>query len=197
LELYCSADVVIYNDLLSDKNSVIVHAQENIMPYIITKNEGDRLILDMEGCTVNAEAIKIEVYSNGFHKILHDGSGDISNVGVISSDNFIIKHDGSGNIDLNIECASLDLNQDGSGEISLTGMADEMEIDLDGSGDIEAFDFPVSEADIRSDGSGEIQVTVNESIDIKLDGSGDIEYKGNPQEIKQNNDGSGDISSED
>ena len=42
-------------------------------------------------------------------------------------------------------------------------------------------------------GSGDVEVRVNNSLDCEINGSGDIHYSGNPATVKRSVNGSGDI----
>jgi len=89
--------------------------------------------------------------------------------------------DGSGNIQFKGNAKHLDILIDGSGGIQLTGTANSIDAIIDGSGDLEAFDLPVNDAVVVTDGSGDGAVYVDRDLKATIRGSGDIFYKGNPK----------------
>jgi hypothetical protein len=191
--LDCSADVVIHQIGLEDHAHVVVHAQENLLPFIITHVEGDKLVIDIEGCINATEEIEIEVFAPPLSKISNDGSGDINSSETLHSEELEISNDGSGDIEVDFNGSELSIDNDGSGDFEIAGVVDNLEIRNDGSGDIDTKDLEANEVEVVSHGSGSISVHVKDDLDIKLSGSGDVSYEGDPQNIKQQNTGSGEV----
>jgi hypothetical protein len=194
--LDCSADVNIRQNLVKGKSSLEVVAQENLLPYILTRVEKGVLTITIEESIMSTGKLEVNVTTNGLTKISADGSGDLESENVLRFEDLRIDHDGSGDVTLNLKGEDLDLHHDGSGDVNLEGSVDELDITSDGSGDINAFDLSTKIADVSNDGSGDVNIHVKESLEVTNDGSGDVNYKGNPSEIKQNNNGSGAIKDE-
>ncbi|MCB0762790.1 MAG: DUF2807 domain-containing protein [Flavobacteriales bacterium] len=193
LRLDCSADVEIRENLISEKNSVEVFAQENLLPYIKTTSEGKKLTIDVEGCISHTEPIRVVVYTNGLDKIIHNGSGSLSTQNALRGDELDVVHDGSGEMTLQFKGKELSVSQNGSGDLVLSGSVQSFELDADGSGDSDASLLKAEVVDVSNDGSGNVSVNVEHELSINLSGSGDVRYKGDPQQLKQENDGSGSI----
>lgn len=132
--------------------------------------DGDKLDLEIAGSG------QIEVFSRNIavHSCHINGSGDI-----ISEFN---------------EAETIRMRIQGSGNIEASGFANEQFIEIEGQGDILAFNLCANSCEIRSKGSGNCNVKVNNTLTINIEGSGDICYKGQPK-ITSNIDGSGNINS--
>jgi hypothetical protein len=193
IELLCSADVSIHQNLVPEAPYLIVYAQENLLPLIKTTLKGDKLVVDLEGCVNSTEQILIEVYSNSISKISNDGSGNIYSIGTVKFESLAVNLDGSGSIELDLSGDELELELNGSGGIEVSGEATSGNFSLDGSGSIKAIDLAMNSGDVECNGSGSISLYVKETLDVQLNGSGDVKYKGNPQNIEQHNNGSGSI----
>ncbi|NNE54585.1 MAG: hypothetical protein HKN32_01100 [Flavobacteriales bacterium] len=193
LVLDCSADVIIRQNLISEKNRVNVIAQENLMPMIKTNVKGGSLIIDIEGCVTATAKLEIEVFTNGLSRITADGSGDVSTKNALKGESLTISSDGSGDMEIKFRGEEMEVSSDGSGDLRLSGEAEDLSIDTDGSGDVDAFEFNANDVEVTADGSGNVNITAKKSLEVTLSGSGNVSYKGNPQEIQQSNHGSGNI----
>lgn len=194
--LNCSADVNIRHNLIKDNSNAEVVAQENLLPYIKTTVEGGVLTIDIEGNVMSTSKMEVNVNCNGVEKLVSDGSGDMRSTNTLRFEDLTIKHDGSGDVELNLKGGDVKINHDGSGDMTLEGNVDELDLSSDGSGDFNGFNLISKEADVENDGSGDVNIHVKEVLDVTNDGSGDVNYRGNPKEMKQKNNGSGSIKNE-
>lgn len=119
------------------------------------------------------------------------GSGNVE--GVFTSENVIMKNTGSGNFKLNFNSETVDLKNTGSGKITLVGSAITFEPTITGSGDIYAYDFPSTNAIVKTTGSGNATINVSSSLNVSISGSGDVRYKGNPTDVNISITGSGKV----
>jgi hypothetical protein len=193
VELDGAMDVVIKERLVSEKNRVVVRADQNVLPHVKTVLQGSRLKLSLDKCVKGNNPVEIHVYVNEISKIENDGSGTIRSENMLRSDRFDIEQNGSGTITLQLRANRVVLDNDGSGIIRLAGNANTIEVDHDGSGVSELFDFQSKEAKVDLGGSGIVNVYATEKMKLSLNGSGSIRYKGTPQELKTDKNGSGEI----
>ncbi|MFT4682767.1 MAG: hypothetical protein ACJAU0_000897 [Flavobacteriales bacterium] len=188
-----SFDVTIRQTLLSDQNKIVVHAQENLLPFIQTRVEGSRLVIESKGCISATEAITIEVITNGVTKIVNEGSGSLSSVNELKTERLKVQNIGSGNMMIKASAAMIKIENEGSGDVRLLGEAQELEIISEGSGDVNTLETRGSHVEVSNDGSGQVSVSVKDVLGIELYGSGDVNYAGNPQDIEQSVSGSGNV----
>lgn len=174
-----------------------VEAEENLMEYILTEVEGDKLkIYVEEGYSLDPSRnmdIKVTVPFESLDAVILTGSGDIFSSDEIKAENFDIKITGSGDIKLPLTVKNASASITGSGDIELRGSAKDFDCKVTGSGDISAFDFKSETVSATVTGSGDIQVYASEEIKAKIPGSGDIEYKGNPKKEDFRTMGSGEV----
>lgn len=174
-----------------------VEAEENLMEYILTEVDGDKLKISVEeGYSLDTSRnneIRITVPFESLDAVILTGSGDIYSSDEIKADDFEIKLTGSGNIQLSLTVKNARASITGSGDIELRGSTKDFDCKVTGSGDISAFDFKSETVSATVTGSGDIQVYASEEIKAKIPGSGDIEYKGNPKKEDFRTMGSGDV----
>lgn len=174
--------------------SLTIEAEDNIIPYLKSDVEGDRLIISVEdNTTINStEPINYRLTVKDLNTLTLSGSGNIATTG-INADELALTLSGSGNIDTpDTNTDELEVKVPGSGNVRATGKADSQDIDISGSGSYEALDLESKEAEIDLGGSGKASVNVLDDLDVTISGSGSVQYRGNPTVI-QDIRGSGEV----
>jgi hypothetical protein len=176
-------------------SSVKIEADENLIPYILTENRDDRLVIHAkEGYNLSSDnKIKVTVTTDKLEEIELDGSGNVNGVGKFSgSDHLKIGVAGSGNINLNANTPEIQSSIAGTGNITLGGETKKSKIEIAGVGNYKAEDLMSEDVEIHIAGSGNARVYAESNLDIHIAGSGDVYYKGNAN-VKQDIAGSGKI----
>ena len=62
---------------------------------------------------------------------------------------------------------------------------------LRGSGNVDASNMEAQMAEVKSVGSGNVDVSANQSLSVSLAGSGNVVYHGEPAELRKSITGSG------
>lgn len=81
---------------------------------------------------------------------------------------------------------------DGSGDVRLEGGTAAHSVRIRGSGNVRGFDLACEDATVDVDGSGNVRLRAESTLDVSIRGSGDVHYKGYPA-ITVDIDGSGDL----
>ncbi len=179
------------------EGKITIHIDENLLEYLITEVDGDRLKLKWEkGSNISTRnKILITVPFKEISEVLLTGSGDVFSEANIKATDFKAILSGSGNMKLDITASYLSSKISGSGSISLSGTSDKLEYVISGSGNIKGYELVTREADVRISGSGGIKTNVTENLKARIAGSGNIYYKGNPKKQDTKVSGSGNVSS--
>ena len=78
VDIRCAANVEIRQINQGEQSKVIVTAQENLIPHILTRVENERLVIDIEERIHTSSDLGVLVLSSSIEKIVHDGSGEVS-----------------------------------------------------------------------------------------------------------------------
>jgi hypothetical protein len=181
-----------------NSNSVVIEADENLLPYIETTVENSKLSIKSKK-NVNLKSsskIVVHVSMTKINSLQLSGSGNINGSGAFTSDGKTdIGVSGSGNLTLEFESfKDLDLSVSGSGNIDLKSSAtNSINAKVSGSGNIDCSSISSKDVEARLSGSGNIKVYASNSIDAKISGSGNVYYKGNAQNISSKVAGSGKV----
>ncbi|PVD53244.1 DUF2807 domain-containing protein [Terrimonas sp.] len=178
IQLMGSMDVEIKK---GDERSVEINAEENLLPYIETKVEGDKLIVKFSD-DVNIDADKdiiVKVTTPALTEASVMGSGDISGDGKFESDDKIeINVLGSGNVKMELDAPAIEAKVTGSGDIDIAGNTKDATYNTMGSGNIKASDLKAENTEAKTMGSGNIRAFASVKLKATIMGSGDISYKG-------------------
>lgn len=175
-----------------------VEAESNLLEYIVTEVSGKKLKISVER-RINLSpsrgmTIKITVPFQSIDQISLTGSGDIYTSDRIESGDFRVQLTGSGDISLDLDCASVDGTLTGSGDVRLKGKTRRFDCRVTGSGDFEAFGLKAEMVNASVSGSGDIQVNPTDELRARITGSGDITYMGDPEKQDFRTAGSGAVS---
>lgn len=119
------------------------------------------------------------------------GSGAVTITGFIDTDKEMsISQTGSGTIGINAVLKKLEIETSGSGTITAKGSTVMLSFTGSGSGNLKAFDLKSDHVRITQSGSGNIDVTVKNSLQADLSGSGRLRYKGSPTRMTIHTSGS-------
>jgi hypothetical protein len=186
-----SADVMIEQ---SDSHEIMISTHDNLHDYIETKIKGSTLIITTKE-PVCYDRLDVSIKMKNLEGVKIEGSGNIKADGDFETEVFKAKISGSGDIKIkNIEVIELECQIDGSGSIKLRGKAEEAEYEINGSGDILTKELEANKVEIEINGSGNCLVWAKEDLRVEINGSGDVKYKGNPQNINIQQNGSGEAS---
>jgi hypothetical protein len=174
---------------------VVVEGDENILPYILTRKQGNKLIIETESgkCYSNKNAIKVYINIKQLTYAKLDGSG-IIDCHALVADKLELILSGSGNLNFyNILLNELNAKIDGSGNIDLSGSSNRAILVNNGSGSIKGDGLVQQNSIATINGSGNIYVRFVESLVAKIYGSGNIHFIGNKNKITKTDNGSGDL----
>lgn len=170
-----------------------VEAEENLLPYIVTRSDGRTLDIEVRNNRNFHEhhPLTVHIRTPFIDKLGLQGSGYVDARGIDAA-NLEINLDGSGTIVCDFLCNYLDADLQGSGQLKLSGFAKEADIKLKGSGAIKAYNTEIDSIFASLSGSGSMYLTAVDLLDASINGSGTIYYKGEP-EVNSHITGSGRI----
>lgn len=177
---------------------IVVQAEANLIPHIMTNVNGNTLIIDTKANLHNNYPINIYVKTPTLNNITLSGSGLIQ-TDTIVTDHFSVNLSGSGDINGSVVSSNCNINLNGSGSIfynvvaqntsstisgsgiiDLSGSSGNGNHVISGSGDLNSFSFLQNIVDAKISGSGNMFISVSEHLDATISGSGSIYYVGNP-----------------
>jgi hypothetical protein len=179
---------------IADSTSLIVSAEENLFPFIITSVRGQKFYAEVKEDYQldNNKPIEIILTTPNLEGVKLTGSGVIL-CDSLATDLFSAEITGSGVIEFS-KVTAKDVIGDilGSGEIFISGETDRSEFYISGSGNIQCLDLFQTDCYSNISGSGNVYTHVNDYLEVDISGSGSVYYTGSP-EIDSYITGSGEV----
>lgn len=175
--------------------SISIKTDENLLPYLITESEGDKLKIHVkENYSLNPSSkIEVSITTPELKELDIAGSCNVKGEGKFSgTDDLDIELSGTGNIQLAVNYREVDSEISGAGDIELSGETRDSKIRIAGVGNYAAKDLKSENVKIEIAGSGNANVFASQTLEVEIAGTGNVNYSGNPQ-IKQSIAGSGKI----
>jgi hypothetical protein len=158
LELAGSNNVTV---AVGGRQSVVVHADSNLVGYVTTRVVAGTLIIDTTGSFTTRSPMSVAVSVPALAAVTLSGSGEISVNGIGGS--------------------QLTVSLPGSGALYAGGTVAHLDVTLDGSGLAQLDNLVARDVHAVVSGSGLIRVTATANLNAEVSGSGAIIYSGNPQ----------------
>ena len=133
----------------------------------------------------------VDIYCN-FDKLILSSSLDI-NVDATACTALEVTYNGTNSLDIdNINLNSFKMKTNSSGEVELKGSVNTLEFTSKGSGKIKASELQVTEATVTLDGTGDMSVSVSNTLNVTINDKGSLTYKGQPT-LTKHGDGEGQV----
>jgi len=176
----------------STDHSCVVKAQSNLQEAIITRIDGNTLVITSKGTLVSDEPIVIEISMSRPERFELNGSGEMLGVGQLVNDKMDFEVNGSGTLKVDVVSTSITSAVTGSGNLELSGKTNSFDVEINGSGKVRALNLSALSSKAKVTGSGEAEINSAETLKATVSGSGAIQYKGQPK-VDESVSGSGTI----
>lgn len=187
----------VFNLYLSqgNKESMRIEADEETMEKIITKNVGNKLIIELEeGFELfDREEINIYVTIKDLESFEFEGVGNIKTEEVLRLEDLELKGDGVGNTKLELEADRIDAEFNIVGNVTLSGKVETIDLNNNGLGNVDASNLKAQYLTLNSNGIGNVEVYSEKEISITANGIGKVTYDGNAEVKNMNRSGIGKV----
>lgn len=161
----------IVNVVAGPKQSVVVHADSNLLSHVTTRVAAGNLVIASTGSFTANSPMSVDVTVPSVSALRLSGSGIMSVRGMTGG--------------------ALTVTLSGSGILRASGSVTKLNVVLDGSGQAEFYGLTARDVHAVVSGSGLIQVTATRSLSASVPGSGAIIYRGEPPQVTTSITGSG------
>jgi hypothetical protein len=168
-----------------DKTSVVIQADDKLLPLIETVVDNGRLEVRWKRGTKSwgwntHDDIKVTVVTPKLRALSTAGSGDIQ-LQAFTTPALKLSIAGSGNAVLAaLMTEELGVTVAGSGDVKGAGKAGKLAINIAGSGEVKLMEMKSEDASVKISGSGSAALSANKTLAVSIAGSGDVVYSGNP-----------------
>jgi Putative auto-transporter adhesin, head GIN domain len=164
--------------------SLVIEAEENLLPYIETNVRGGQLEIRTQNGTdlQNTRPIRYTLTVTELDGVTITSSGGISASDMRAS-SFSILVSSSGKLDIaSLYADKLDVEITSSGNVAIkTGEVPQIDIRISSSGDLDVQHVAAQKVSVVLSSSGAARVWVSDTLDGRLTSSGNVYYRGSPQ----------------
>lgn len=162
--------------------SLVITAEDNILPYVQASVLGGRLKLSIQSGVSLHTTRKIEYLLTvvDIDSVELNGVGDIR-CDQLTANRLSLTTTGVGNLDFdNLDVATLNVDLFGVGSIRASGSATSQKVVTEGLDDYHGGELQSETAEVEVSGIGSVTVRVSKSLTAKVTGSGCVYYIGSP-----------------
>jgi len=178
---------------LGSTQSVIVEADDNLLPLIRTEVHGNTLKIENKEPIHNSKSLKVYITVTDLKRLEVSGAVDIQTQNKLTLTELAVEISGATDAVLDIAVQKLAISSSGGSELKLSGMANKLDIDASGAVDIRAFELLTEIVVLDISGAGEVEINVTKELTASVSGAGTVRYKGNPAKIDSDVSGAGSI----
>jgi hypothetical protein len=189
-------DVYLKQDSVS---GVKIETDENLMEYITTRTEGNKLVIESRGHhnLSGSKGIKVYVSSALFEKLEASGASSLNSEGILSPASMIqIELTGASNASLELNTPAVSADLAGASSIRLKGQTKDLSIEGSGASHARCFDLMTENAHVAVTGASSADIFASVSIKASASGASHVRYKGNAS-VDQHESGAGSVSKSD
>ncbi|MBK9337098.1 MAG: DUF2807 domain-containing protein [Lewinellaceae bacterium] len=183
-DAFTGVDVSVSGDvsiIRGDTFRVQVRAEENLLPYLQTRTEGNNLHIYFSRNVRDVDGLEVEITMPELKHLQLSGSARLETDGAFSGSTLNLGLSGSGRLILNeMNYPFIAAHVSGSGSILLKGQSDDTSFSVSGSGEVDALQCPTKTAEVHVSGSGTVRLKVSEVLETHISGSGNVWYDGSP-----------------
>ena len=172
-----------------EEEGLVVSAEENILPHLLTTVRGSTLEIRTEE-NVNVLPTRDVTYTlkvKNISSLSISSSGSIT-ADVLDSQKLELNISSSGDIRIgNLTASDLRVRINSSGNILLKGQVVSQDVRISSRGNYQAADLQSQSAYVTISSSGNARIWVTDDLGAQLSSSGNVDYYGNPKVASKTN----------
>jgi len=163
-----------------NEQSLEITTDANLIKELDTNVVNGKLRIGFRPGVTDVTQLDLNISVKELNETIISGSGNIQGKGVVNTNRFYSKINGSGNITLELQAKYVNCKIAGSGYINLAGKTIEQEVMIDGSGNYHGLNLKSDNTVVTINGSGNVAIYATSNLKATINGSGSVEYKGRP-----------------
>jgi hypothetical protein len=176
-----------FNITLTQGNveKLVVEADADILPKIITEVRGGTLIIKFKNNTTinNSGKMNIELTFINLDGIDLSGAVKLTGAHPLKFTHLEIEGSGASKINLNFTASKLNCDLSGASDITLSGIVPDFYAELSGACNLNAEELKTRFCSLESSGASKAKVNVSEKLSVEGSGATHVSYTGNPASI--------------
>ncbi len=177
--------------------AVEVQADDNLIKYIRTRVDGDKLeIAFSHSLNLTDAHLKIYVTAPGINYLQGSGAANIKVIdGLKSTGKIALDASGAANIDAVVDAPKVETESSGAANIYVKGRTRDLRATASGAGNVKAKELLSETTYAESSGAGTVHVYASVHLNAHASGAGNVFYSGDAS-VESNTSGAGNVKKE-
>ena len=158
--------------------SVIVSADDTIMPHIITKVKNGELEISTKGSLQKTTKLQIDIVVANIDNIDLSGACNLQTLDFISSNELDIECSGASSSEMQLRCKKLSIDFSGASDGTLIGSTKTLYIEASGASSLDCRKLNADVVQVDASGASSIELIANKTLDIEASGASSVDYTG-------------------
>ena len=177
----------------SDRQSIEVEADENLLDIIVVEVENDELKITTTDNIANSKAQKVMVSFKDISGITSTSGSDVYSTNTITAEELKLKTTSGSDMELEVDTNTLICKSTSGSDLRLSGRTKDLVAEATSGSSIEAEGLSTLNAQVKATSGANIRVNTAKKLTAKASSGGDIRYSGNPEVVNTSDGVSGSI----
>lgn len=174
--------------------SVEVHADDNIQEHIITRVEGNTLVITSEFGNFNNATRNIRIKVPKIEAMKISSGVSLNTTGVIKGESIKVETSSGSTMVAELEYDEVDGESSSGSTMSLSGKSLDADLSSSSGSTIDASRLMANEVRAKASSGSSVSVKPILKLDGKASSGGSVTYSGSPKEVKRNESSGGSVS---
>ncbi len=177
-----------------DVQELLIETDDNLLEQIISKVEGDELILSTKGNINRPTKMNVTITIPELKEIDLSGACELISESRFENSKMELELSGASHADIKVKCEEIDIDMSGASKLNISGYASTQKIEASGACKIYSYDLESNKVDINCSGASTVKIFVKEAIHGDISGASNVYYKGNPKAVVVETSGAASVS---
>lgn len=173
--------------------SLEVEADENLHELIETEVKNGTLYITASKNIYMASAKKIHVSADNINEIKVNSGAEVYSENTFSSDKLVLSVSSGAHAKMDLKVNELTCESSSGAGMVLRGEANHFKASSSSGSDIKAYELIAKECTAKASSGSDIKLNVSDRFDGRASSGADIKFKGNPDEVYQNDNSGGSV----
>jgi hypothetical protein len=169
-----------------DDFSVVVSADDNVMPVVEVEVRGRTLEVDIErGYRLDDPTLEIRITMPALRRVSASGASHVEIGDFPATTEVGFDVSGVSTLFATVEVDAASLDASGASTIELDGTATELTAEASGASHLRLDDLSTARASLELSGASIADLEVTERLEVDLSGASVVEYRGDPEVVER------------
>lgn len=178
----------------ADKFQVIVKADDNVQPHVMTNIEEGTLVIRSDYNSFTDVTMSVIVRMPMVNKIEADGGTSVQSQNTLVGESIDIEADGGSSVELDLEADHITASADSGSSVKLRGKALSFTVSSDEGSSVDANGLLANDVTVDASSGSSIRVQPAVSLTANASSGSSVTYRGNPKNVTEDEDSGGSVS---